>query len=195
MFGDVPAHSGCILNHRPYSGMSYECVWVDSELILCQDPINVIRKFMHVYLDDIFVYSNSVEEHEHHLKLVLDRLRENSLYLKWSKCNLYAKTLDCLGHIIDDWGIHPDSDKMAWICDWRVPQDYNDIQWFVGLVNYVGNFLPNVTAYTGPLLAITQNGAPFNWQPIHQRCFDMIKRICEKTPIIKPVDPKLDELI
>jgi hypothetical protein len=82
---------------------------------------DVIRKFMHIYLDDIFVYSNSVEEHEHHLKLVLDRLRENSLYLKWSKCNLYAKTLDCLGHIIDDQGIHPNSDKMAWICDWQVP--------------------------------------------------------------------------
>jgi hypothetical protein len=155
----------------------------------------VIGKFMHVYLDDIFVCSNSIEEHEHHLKLVLDRLRENSLYLKWSKCNLYTKTLDCLGHIIDDQGIHPDSDKMAWICDWQVPRDYNDIQQFVGLVNYVGNFLPDVTAYTGPLLAITQNRAPFNWRPIHQCCFDMIKHICEKTPIIKPVDPKSDKPI
>jgi hypothetical protein len=79
---------------------------------------DVIRKFMHIYLDDIFIYSNSVEEHEHHLKLVLNRLRKNSLYLKWSKCNLYAKTLDCLGHIIDDQGIDPNSDKMAWIHDW-----------------------------------------------------------------------------
>ena len=124
---------------------------------------DVIGKFMHVYLDDIFVYSSSVEDHECHLKIVLDRLRENSLYLKWSKCNLYAKTVDCLGHMIDDRGIHPDSDKMARIREWWTPRDYNDVQRFVGLVNYVGNFLPDVTSYTGPLLAITQNGAPFNW--------------------------------
>lgn len=74
---------------------------------------DVIGKFMHVYLDDIFIYSDTVEDHERHLKLVLDRLRENTLYLKWSKCNLYAKTMDCLGHVIDDRGIHPDSDKMS----------------------------------------------------------------------------------
>jgi hypothetical protein len=79
---------------------------------------DVIGKFMHCYLDNIFVYSNSVKEHKQHLKIVLDRLRENSLYLKWSKCNLYTKTVDCLGHIIDDQGIHPDSDKLARIWGW-----------------------------------------------------------------------------
>jgi hypothetical protein len=57
---------------------------------------DIIGKFMHVYLDNIFVYSNMVEEHEQHLKVVLDRLRKNSLYLKWPKCNLYAKTLTAL---------------------------------------------------------------------------------------------------
>jgi hypothetical protein len=89
---------------------------------------DIIGKFMHCYLDDIFVYSNSVEEHEQHLKIVFDRLRENSLYLKWSKCNLYAKTVDCLGHIIDDRRIHPDSDKLARIRGWRILRDYNNIQ-------------------------------------------------------------------
>ena len=58
------------------------------------------------------------------------------------------------------------------------------------MVNYLANFLPDITYYTGPLLAMTQNGTPFHWRPIHQRCFDMIKRICCKTPIIAPIDPK-----
>jgi hypothetical protein len=62
-------------------------------------------------------------------------------------------------------------------------------------VNYIGNFLPNVTSYTGPLLAITQNRTPLNWRPIHQRCFDMVKHICEKTPIIRPINPKSNEPI
>src|ERR1700733_15492615 len=59
----------------------------------------------------------------------------------------------------------------------------------------MSNFLPNITTYMGPLMAMMQNGAPFHWCPLHQRCFDMIKRICQKTPIIHPVDPSLAEPI
>ncbi|GLB37195.1 putative DNA RNA polymerase [Lyophyllum shimeji] len=156
---------------------------------------DAIGKFMHVYLDDIFIFSETIEEHEQHLRVVFERLREHSLYLKWKKCELYADRVDCLGHIINDQGIHPDADKLARIRDWRTPRNYNDIQRFVGLVNYLGHFLPDITAYTGPLMAMTQNGAPFYWRPIHQRCFDMIKRICCKTPIIKPIEPKTGEPI
>ena len=76
---------------------------------------------MHVYLDDIFVYSNSIEEHEEHLRIVFERLREHKLYLKWAKCDLYADKVDCLGHIIDKEGIHVDTDKVARIRDWRIP--------------------------------------------------------------------------
>jgi hypothetical protein len=156
---------------------------------------DILGRYVHVYLDDIFVFSNSVEEHEHHLRDVFDHLRSNALYLKWSKCNLYSRSVDCLGHVIDDKGIHPDTGKLAHIIDWRTPRDYNDIQRFVGLVNYVATFLPDVTTYTGPLMAMTQNGAPFHWHPLHQQCFNMIKRICQKTPIIHPIDPKSTEPI
>lgn len=69
--------------------------------------------FVYVYLDDIFVYSNTIEEHERHLGLVFQKLREAQLYLKADKCDLYSKRMDCLGHIIDDWGIHTDKDKMT----------------------------------------------------------------------------------
>ncbi|RDB19217.1 Transposon Ty3-G Gag-Pol polyprotein, partial [Hypsizygus marmoreus] len=156
---------------------------------------DAIGKFMHVYLDDIFIFSNSIEEHEQHLRVVFERLRDSELYLKWKKCELYADCVDCLGHIIDDQGIHPDADKLSRIREWRVPRTYNDVQRFVGLVNYLGNFLPDISAYTGPLMSMTQNGTPFYWRPIHQRCFDMIKRICCRTPIIRPIEPKTDEPI
>jgi hypothetical protein len=76
----------------------------------------------------VFIYSDPIEDHEHHLQVVFSRLRENKLYLKWSKCELYAKELDCLGHVIDDNGIHPDMDKLQHIRDWRTPQNYHDIQ-------------------------------------------------------------------
>jgi hypothetical protein len=99
----------------------------------------------------------------------------------------------CLPHRL--LSIHPDMDKLSRIRNGCTPRNYTDIQRFVGLVNYIGNFLPNVTSYTGPLLSMTKNGGPFYWCPIHQRCFDMIKHICCKTPILKPIEPKTDEPI
>jgi hypothetical protein len=77
-----------------------------------------IRRFIHVYLDDIFVYSDSIEEHEEHLGLVFEKLHKAQLYLEESKLDLYSKRMDCLGHIIDDRGIHADTDKMACVCEW-----------------------------------------------------------------------------
>ncbi len=156
---------------------------------------DVIGVYMHVYLDDIFVYSDSMEKQERHLHVIFNWLCEQELYLKWKKCELYTAKIDCLGHIINDKGLHADGDKLAWIREWRTPQSYNDIQQFVGLVQYLATFLPDILAYTGPLLGMTQNGNSFNWHPIHQHCFDMIKAICCKMLILQPIDPRQDELI
>ena len=76
---------------------------------------DVIGKFMHVYLDNIFIFSDTAEEHEQHLCVIFERLRANCLYLKWPKCDLYADRIDCLGHIIDKDGIHADADKLSCI--------------------------------------------------------------------------------
>ena len=124
-----------------------------------------IRRFVHVYLDDIFVYSNSIEEHEKHLELVFDKLHQAYLYLEESKLDLYSKRMDCLGHLIDDRGIHADSDKMSRICGWRTPRNKHDVQRFLGLVQYLAHFMPDVSAYTGPLAAIQKNSHLFLWKP------------------------------
>ena len=105
--------------------------------------------------------------------------------------------MNCLGHLVDSHSqeIHPDTDKLSRICDWQTPCNYNNIQWFIGLVNYVSTFLPNISMYTSPLQSMTQNRAPFLWKPMHQWCFDMIKRICCNTPIIRPIDPNIEDPI
>lgn len=151
--------------------------------------------FVHVYLDDIFVFSNSIEEHEQHLELVFKKLREAHLFLERAKCQLYAERMDCLGHIIDDQGLHADADKMQKIREWPVPKNYNEVQRFLGLVQYLAQFLPGISAYTSPLASITRNGAAFQWRPIHERCFQLIKAMACKAPILKPIDPSIDEPI
>src|SRR5215510_7490251 len=151
-----------------------------------------ISVFVHAYLDDIFVYSYEIEEHEAHLGIVFAKLRAHHFYLKPEKCQLYADSIDCLGHIIDSRGIHADADKMHRIRDWKKPRNYNDVQKFQGLVQYLSHFLPDISSYTTPLLSMTAGGNAFIWRPLHDKCFQMIKHICCTTPILVPVNPVLD---
>ena len=80
-----------------------------------------IACFVHVYLDNIFIYSSSIEEHKKHLELVFNKLHKAQLYLSQDKVNLYSQRMDCLGHIISDVGIHTCMDKMQNIRDWQQP--------------------------------------------------------------------------
>ena len=102
---------------------------------------------IHVYLDNIFIYSSSIEEHKAHLTLVFDQLCEAQLYLSWDKVDLYLTKMDCLGHLITDTGIHTNTDNMQKIQDWRQPHSYHEIQRVLGLVQYLAHFMPDITAY------------------------------------------------
>ena len=117
-----------------------------------------ITRFVHIYLDDIFIYSSTIEEHEHHLVMVFKQLRNAQLYLSQDKVDLYSQSMDCLGHIISDVGIHANTDKMQKIQDWRQPRNYHEIQRFLGLLQYLAHYLPDITSYTTPLLLCTHNG-------------------------------------
>ena len=156
---------------------------------------NAIGVYVHIYLDDLFVYSDTLEEHEEHLRYVFQTLRENHLYLERAKCDLYSSSMDCLGHLIDDRGLHADADKMARIREWRVPRTHKDVQRFLGLVQYLAQFMPDITAYTGPLSAICRNGQPFYWKPLHEACFACIKAIACKSPVLRPIDPMASDPI
>ena len=96
-----------------------------------------IGKFIHVYLNDIFIFSNSLEEHIEHIILALLQLREAHFFLSKSKVDLFSNNVNCLGHVIDDKGIHAESDKMQHIREWRTPRNYNEVQKFLGLVQYL----------------------------------------------------------
>jgi len=90
-----------------------------------QDKIGI---FVHIYLDNLFVFSASIEDHEKDLKYVFEKLQEFHLFLEKAKCDLYSKHMDCLGHLINDQGLHTDADKMAHIREWCTPRNLKDIQ-------------------------------------------------------------------
>jgi Reverse transcriptase (RNA-dependent DNA polymerase) len=149
-----------------------------------------IGRFVHVYMDDIFIFSCSIEEHERHLGIVFDRLRKNHLFLIKKQVDLYSKRMECLSHIIDDRGIHADADKMQWVREWRTPRTYNDIQRFLGLVQYLAHYMPDVSTYTTPLAGCVRNNHPFEWTPLLDKCLQSIKSLACKVLILRPVDPK-----
>jgi hypothetical protein len=154
-----------------------------------------IGKFVYAYLDNIFIFSESIEEHQEHIRLVIDQLCKSKMVLNPKKCDFFSNKMNCLRHIIDDQGIHTDLSKMVQILNWRTPRSYNDVQRFLGLVQYIQHFMPNVSTFTAPLSAITRNGHEFMWRLIHEKCFAEIKALAARTPILKPINPGLVDQI
>jgi hypothetical protein len=101
-----------------------------------------LDRFVIVLLDDILVYSKSKEENEHHLRMVLQVLREHQLYAKLSKCSFYQKWIHYLGHIISKDGIVMDPKKIEVIREWSKPKNVTEVKSFMGLVGYYRRFIP-----------------------------------------------------
>ena len=120
--------------------------------------------------------------------MVLQRLREAHFFLFKSKVDLFSNNMDCLGLVIDDKGIHTESDKMQCIQEWGTPWNYNKFQKFLGLIQYLVQFIPDVMAYTTPLSGLAHKNWAFQWTPLLDKCFESIKTLASRMPILKPVD-------
>jgi hypothetical protein len=98
--------------------------------------MDYLDKFVVVFIDDILVFSENEDEHEEHLRLVLQRLRENQLYAKLSKCEFRLKEVSFLGHVISKEGLSVDPDKVKDVLEWEVPQNVIEIRSFLGMAGY-----------------------------------------------------------
>jgi RNase H-like domain found in reverse transcriptase/Reverse transcriptase (RNA-dependent DNA polymerase)/Integrase zinc binding domain len=141
---------------------------------------SLIGRICHVYLDDIIIWSNSLEEHEHNVELVLQALRTAKLYCSVKKSCLFVREVDFLGHHISEHGIEADPRKVAQILDWPVPKSAMEVHAFLGLVRYVADFLPLLADHTAVLTPLTHKSANTNfpiWDSTHQIAFDAIKAL------------------
>ena len=118
---------------------------------------------------------------------VLQQLRESQFYLSISKLDLFSDKTNCLGHVIDNNGIHAELDKMQQIREWkfpRIPQNDNKVQKFLGLVQYLALYMPDITAYTTLLSGLAQNNQTFQWTLLLDKCFQSIKSIAMQLPTV-----------
>ena len=110
-----------------------------------------LDKFVVVYLDDIVVFSSSLEEHVQHLKLVFQKLKENQLYAKLEKCSFAQERIKFLGHIVDQGSIRMDQDKVKAIQEWQPPSSVSELRSFLGLANYYRRFVEDYSKIATPL--------------------------------------------
>jgi hypothetical protein len=116
-------------------------------------PNKFLDNFLPVFIDDILIYSKNREEHEEHLRLVLQVLREHQLYAKFIKCNFFQKQIHYLGHVISK-GVAVDPGKIRSIMEWPTPKDVSDIRSFMGLARYYRGFIKVFSRIGCPITAL-----------------------------------------
>lgn len=139
-----------------------------------------IGKFCHIYLDDIVIWSQTIEDHARHLRLIMEALREARLYLNPKKCEFFKLAINFLGHRISADGIEPQSSKVDKILAWPQPHNATEVRSFLGLVRYVAAFLPRLAEHTRVLTPLTTKAATAEfppWTNAHQSAFDAIKQL------------------
>jgi hypothetical protein len=122
--------------------------WLTNAPAHCMYLINFLfmpelDKFVVVFIDDILVYSKSIEEHEEHFQVVLQHLREHQLYAKFSKCEFYINEVLFLGHVISPEGITVDPSKVRDVLDWKPLMSVHQVRSFLRLTGYYQMFIPN----------------------------------------------------
>jgi hypothetical protein len=117
-----------------------------------------LDKFVMVFINDILVYSKSMEEHEEHLQIVLQWLWEHQLYAMFSKCMFWIKEVPFLGHVVSPEGIAMDPNKVKEVLDWKSPTSVSEVQSFLGLVGYYRKFIPNFSKVANPITELLKKG-------------------------------------
>lgn len=154
----------------------------------------LLHKCVVVYLDDILVYSKSIEEHAEHLDAVLSLMSEHGFYAKPSKCMFAVPEISFLGHVLSAAGVSPEKDKMQAVLDWPVPTDQHQLRSFLGLVGYYRRFIPAFSHVAFPLFQLLKGNVATRfgsslWGHEQQHAFDRLKHLMVSAPILKVYDP------
>lgn len=150
-----------------------------------------INHFVFVYLDDILIFSSSLQEHQIHVRQVLQRLLENRLFVKGEKCEFHVETTAFLGYIITKGQIKADPVKVQAVLEWPEPTDRKQLQRFLGFANFYRRFIKDYSSITHALTSLTSPKLPFRWTPAASDAFSFLKNRFTAAPIL--IQPDLSK--
>ena len=141
-------------------------------------------KTLLIYLDDIIVFSKDLDTHLERLGEVFNRLAQAGLKLKPSKCTLFNKRVQYLGHVVSDQGVETDESKVQTVRDWPVPRHKSDVRAFLGTCGYYRRFISNYSEISRPLTQLSSTHAQFHWDDSCQHAFETLKQCLMSAPIL-----------
>ncbi len=150
---------------------------------------DMLNQFIYVYLDDILIFSHSLQEHVQHVRRVLQRLLENGLYVKAEKCVFHAQSVPFLGYIVSVEGMRMDPDRVQAVVDWPTPDSRKALQRFLGFANFYRRFIRSFSQLAAPLTALTSIKTPFRWSSAAEAAFTKLKGCFVSAPILIAPDP------
>jgi len=155
-----------------------------------QKVLTGLGDFCSVYIDDILVFSNSMEEHLEHLKQIFQRLQRVGLKLHPQKCVFGSHEVLYLGHLISGSGILPNPEKIAAVKRFPTPTSVKAVRQFLGLASYYRRFVPNFARVANSLYGLTRQDVPFQWTQACQQSFERLKDLLTTPPVLAYIDFK-----
>ena len=143
------------------------------------------------YLDDIIVTGTTEKEHLTNLQLTLSKLKESGFRLRMDKCKFFQDTVEYLGHIIDNQGIHPQPAKIDAIANMPYPKNIAELRSFLGMVNYYDRFTPGLATRCAILNDLLHKESTWCWTVEHSQAVDTIKEALTSSTTLSHYDPKL----
>ncbi|TYJ95735.1 ty3-gypsy retrotransposon protein [Cucumis melo var. makuwa] len=147
-----------------------------------------VDTFVIVFIDDILIYSKTEAEHKEHLRMVLQTLRDNKLYAKFSKCEFWLKQVSFLGHVVSKAGVSVDPAEIEEVTSWTRPSTVSEVRSFLGLAGYYRRFVENFSRIATPLTQLTRKGAPFFWSKACEGSFQNLKQKLVTAPVLTVPD-------
>jgi transposase InsO family protein/ribosomal protein L21E len=148
----------------------------------------LLRHGVLVFMDDILVYTPSLEEHRVLLRAVLQILKDNQLFIKPSKCLFAQSKLEYLGHVISGEAVATDPEKIVDVQTWPVPKNLKELRGFLGLTGYYRKFIRSYGVISRPLTELLKKGVPFQWTPVTATAFQTLQSALAQAPVLAVPD-------
>jgi hypothetical protein len=176
----------------PFGLTNAPAVFMDLMNRVCHPYLD---KFVIVFIDDILIYSRSKKEHEQHLRTILQLLRDEKLYAKFSKCEFWLRQVQFLGHVVNEEGINVDPAKIEAVKRWEAPKTPTEVRSFLGLAGYYRRFIENFSKIALPLTQLTQKTREFVWGEPQEQAFQLLKEKLCNAPVLSLPDGTEDFVV